>query len=67
MRIADWVHEQLERERGAVELGAEHPCMSLRGVQKFDAKTVTSALQDLVRNDPRTGQELLAVTTGSAS
>ena len=67
MRIADWVHEQLGRESGGVELEAEHPCMSLRGVQKFDAKTVASALQDLVRNDPRTGQELLAVTTGSAS
>jgi GTP cyclohydrolase I len=37
--------------------------MSLRGVQKLGAKTVTSALHGLVRDDPRTRQEFLALTT----
>ena len=41
-------------------------CMSLRGVQKFGARTVTSALHGLVRDDARTRQEFLALTTGSA-
>ena len=46
-----------------VVLEAEHMCMSLRGVQKFGARTVTSALHGLVRDDPRTRQEFLALTT----
>ena len=40
---------------------AEHMCMSLRGVQKPGAKTVTSALLGQVRDDPRTRQEFLAL------
>ncbi|HEY5262581.1 MAG TPA: GTP cyclohydrolase I [Solirubrobacteraceae bacterium] len=46
-------------------LEAEHMCMSLRGVQKFGARTITSALHGLVRDDPRTRQEFLALTTRS--
>ena len=46
-----------------VVLEAEHLCMSLRGVQKQGAKTVTSALHGLVRDDARTRQEFLALTT----
>jgi GTP cyclohydrolase I len=37
--------------------------MSLRGVQKLGATTVTSALRGLCREDARTRQELLALTT----
>jgi GTP cyclohydrolase I len=37
--------------------------MSLRGVGKPGARTVTSALQGLVRDDPRTRQEFLALAT----
>jgi GTP cyclohydrolase I len=52
------------RARGVgVVLEAEHLCMSLRGVQKLGAKTVSSALHGLVRDDPRTRQEFLALTT----
>jgi GTP cyclohydrolase IA len=40
--------------------------MSLRGVQKLGAKTVTSSLRGLVRDDPRTRQEFLALTTRTA-
>jgi GTP cyclohydrolase I len=62
-QVADWVQEQLEPKGVGVVLEAEHLCMSLRGVQKFGAKTVTSALHGLVRDDPRTRQEFLALTT----
>jgi GTP cyclohydrolase IA len=48
-----------------VVLEAEHLCMSLRGVQKHGATTVTSALHGLVRDDPRTRQEFLALTSRS--
>jgi GTP cyclohydrolase I len=46
---------------------AEHLCMSLRGVQTSGSKTVTSALHGLIRNDPRTRQEFLALATRSDS
>ena len=47
-----------------VVLEAEHLCMSLRGVQKLGARTVTSALHGLVRDDARTRQEFLALDDG---
>jgi GTP cyclohydrolase I len=43
-------------------LEAEHMCMTLRGVQKPGARTVTSALRGSVRDDPRTRQEFLDLT-----
>jgi len=62
-QVADWLQEHLEPKGVGVVLEAEHMCMSLRGVQKFGARTVTSALHGLVRDDPRTRQEFLALTT----
>jgi GTP cyclohydrolase I len=62
-QIAGWLERELDPKGVGVVLEAEHTCMSLRGVQKFGAKTVTSALQGLVRDDPRTRQEFLAFTT----
>src|SRR5947209_5875824 len=62
-QIADWVQAQLGPKGVGVVVEAEHMCMSLRGVQKFGATTVTSALHGLVRDDARTRQEFLALTT----
>lgn len=64
-QIADWIQEELEPKGVGVVLEAEHLCMSLRGVQKFGAKTVTSSLHGSVREDQRTRQEFLALTTHS--
>jgi GTP cyclohydrolase IA len=61
-QIAGWLERELEPKGVGVVLEAEHLCMSLRGVQKLGAKTVTSALRGLVRDDPRTRQEFLALT-----
>jgi GTP cyclohydrolase IA len=61
-RIANWLEQQLEPRGVGVVLEAEHMCMSLRGVQKPGALTVTSALHGLVRDDPRTRQEFLALS-----
>lgn len=63
-QIAGWLQEQLEPKGVGVVLEAEHLCMSLRGVQKPGAKTVTSALHGLVRDDPRTREEFLSLTGG---
>ena len=62
-QIAGWLERELEPKGVGVVLEAEHMCMSLRGVQKLGAKTVTSALHGLVRDDARTRQEFLALTT----
>ena len=61
-QIAGWLEAELEPKGVGVVLEAEHLCMSLRGVQKHGAKTVTSALHGLVRDDARTRQEFLALT-----
>src|SRR3982751_328998 len=66
-QIAGWLQQRLAPKGVGVLLEAEHLCMSLRGVQKFGAKTATSALHGLVRDDPRTRQEFLALTTRSDS
>jgi GTP cyclohydrolase I len=60
-QIGDWLEEQLMPKGVGVVLEAEHMCMSLRGVQKPGARTVTSALHGLVRNDARTRGEFLAL------
>jgi GTP cyclohydrolase I len=64
-QIADWLQREVEPKGVGVVLEAEHLCMSLRGVQKLGARTVTSALRGLVRDDPRTRQEFLTLTTRS--
>jgi GTP cyclohydrolase I len=61
-QIAGWLQSELHPKGVGVVLEAEHLCMSLRGVQKQGATTVTSALHGLVRDDPRTRQEFLALT-----
>jgi GTP cyclohydrolase I len=63
VQIADWLAEQIEPKGIGVVLEAEHLCMSLRGVHKPGTRTVTSALQGLVRDDSRTRQEFLGLVT----
>jgi GTP cyclohydrolase I len=65
-QIADWLEGELSPKGVGVVLEAEHLCMSLRGVQTLGATTVTSALHGLVRDDPRTRQEFLALTPRAA-
>jgi GTP cyclohydrolase I len=63
-QVAGWLDEHLAPKGVGVVIEAEHLCMSLRGVQKAGARTVTSALHGLVRDDPRTRQEFLTLTGG---
>jgi GTP cyclohydrolase I len=65
-QIAGWLQRELEPKGVGVVVEAEHLCMSLRGVQKFGATTVTSALHGLIRDDARTREEFLALTTRGA-
>jgi GTP cyclohydrolase I len=61
-QIAGWLQRELRPKGVGVVLEAEHMCMSMRGVQKFGATTVTSALHRLICDDGRTRQEFLALT-----
>jgi GTP cyclohydrolase I len=61
MQIADWLDQELAPRGVGVVLSAEHTCMTLRGVLKPGARTVTSALRGLVRDDARTRQELFSL------
>src|SRR5947209_10664140 len=64
-QVANWLQQQLRPKGVGVVLEAEHMCMSLRGVQKPGARTLTSALHGLVREDPRTRAEFLALAGAS--
>jgi GTP cyclohydrolase I len=61
VQIANWIEETLSPRAVGVVLEAEHLCMTLRGVRKPGARTVTSALRGLLRDDPRTRQEFLSL------
>jgi GTP cyclohydrolase I len=66
-QIADWLDHELGPKGVGVVLEAEHMCMSLRGVQKSGARTVTSALYGAVRDDQRTRAEFLSLCRSTQS
>lgn len=61
-QIADWLQAQLSPKGVGVVIEAEHSCMTLRGVQATGSTTVTSTLLGLLRNDPSSRGEFLALT-----
>jgi len=61
-QIADWLQENLAPRGVGVVIRAEHLCMSLRGVRAQGARTTTSALHGLLREDARSRQEFFALT-----
>jgi GTP cyclohydrolase I len=60
-QVADWLDDQLKPRGVGVVIEAEHLCMTLRGVRAEGARTFTSALSGLIRDDPRTRAEFLAL------
>jgi GTP cyclohydrolase IA len=61
-QVANFIAETVRPKGVGVVLEAEHLCMSLRGVRAGGSRTVTSAHKGLVRDDPRTRSEFLALT-----
>jgi GTP cyclohydrolase I len=61
-QIADWLQSELSPKGVGVVIEAEHLCMSLRGVQAPGVLTVTSSVQGLLRDDPRSRAEFFALT-----
>ena len=62
-QIADQLEDALQPRGVGVVMDAEHSCMSLRGVRATGARTTTSALRGLIREDARTRQEFLSLAT----
>ena len=62
--IANTLFEGLKPIGVMVVIEAAHTCMTLRGVRKADAKTVTSAVLGGFRSDPRTRAEAMSLITG---
>jgi GTP cyclohydrolase IA len=61
-QIAECLQTRLEPKGVGVVLEAEHLCMSLRGAEVSGARTVTSSLEGIVRDSPRTRDEFLSMT-----
>ena len=59
VQIRDCIQDTLEPLGVAVVIEASHSCMSLRGVQKANALTVTSAFSGAFLNSERTRNEFL--------
>ena len=63
-QIADALMRVLEPRGVFVVLEAEHLCMSMRGVRKPGAKTVTSAVRGIFRENARTRSEAMSLLFG---
>jgi GTP cyclohydrolase I len=60
-QIAKALNDVLKPLGVGVVIEAYHLCMMMRGVEKQNSKTITSALQGSFRSDPRTREEFLTL------
>ncbi len=58
-QLADLLMEKLKPKGAMVIIDAEHLCLSMRGIKKPGARTVTSAVRGIFRTKDSTRQELL--------
>jgi GTP cyclohydrolase I len=63
-QIASALDDVLQPQGVGVVIEAYHLCMMMRGVEKQNSKTITSAVRGLFRNDPRTREEFLTLAHG---
>ncbi|EFK96947.1 GTP cyclohydrolase 1 [sediment metagenome] len=56
-QIADAISEVIKPKGVAVVVHARHMCMEMRGVQKINSNTISSALRGLFKSDERTRSE----------
>ena len=66
-QIAQAVQDVLAPKGVGVVIEAMHLCMMMRGVQKQNSQTVTSAVRGIFRNDARTREEFLSLAYGRNS
>ncbi len=65
-QVADSLTERLEPLGVMVVVEAEHLCMSMRGVRKPGATTVTSAVRGIMETQPATRAEAMSLLFGTS-
>ena len=63
-QVADTLEQTLQPKGVLVVIEAEHLCMSMRGVRKPGATTVTSSVRGLFRDNAATRSEAMRLVTG---
>src|SRR6478752_5199377 len=64
-QIASALHDVLKPMGVGVVIEAYHLCMMMRGVEKQNSKTITSAIRGSFRSDQRTREEFLTLAYAS--
>jgi len=64
-QVANCLYERLDPHGVLVVVEAEHLCMSMRGVKKAGAKTITSAVRGTMETNPATRAEAMSLLLGS--
>ena len=62
-QIAETIRDAVQPLGVAVVCEGTHLCMAMRGVEKQNSRTVTSALRGVFRDDPRTRDEVLRLVS----
>ena len=65
-QVADTLNDRLNPLGVLVVIEAEHLCMSMRGVKKAGALTVTSAVRGIMESNPATRSEAMSLLFGTA-
>jgi GTP cyclohydrolase I len=65
-QIADAILGAIKPKGVAVVVHARHMCMEMRGVQKINSTTVSSALRGLFKSDERTRSEFFNLINAPA-
>lgn len=66
-QVADCLNDRLQPLGVLVVIEAEHLCMSMRGVRKPGALTVTSAVRGIMETNPATRAEAMSLLFGTRS
>ena len=64
-QVAKAIEEVLEPRGVGVVIEANHMCMMMRGVEKQNSRTITSALRGVFRDDSKTRDEFLQLAYSS--
>ena len=66
-QIASALNDALQPTGVGVVIEAYHLCMMMRGVEKQNSRTITSALRGVFKDDPKTREEFLHLAYGRGS
>jgi GTP cyclohydrolase I len=64
-QIADALNNAIKPKGIAVVLDARHMCMEMRGVEKINSSTVTSALRGIFKKEKKTKDEFMSIISNS--